>query len=371
MTLFFNVFITGNRHTGPNRVDRVDLFKYALSSYATINRITDVIIYCQLDTQYQHREQELRDFINNRFCHATNVSYYNFSPDNQAKWQEALLKSPCLNEDEITIYGGNDDHIFTDYTTEGLYEGIALMEKEPKDQITTLHFSSWPEAISTIHYNFPYTRPTNLYLRSEAWCELAMQVVNSTYFKHIFFNLNMGDNFVRRTDTINSGGWYPLLGGFKHPSKVPHPKAVQFVPLREMGRHFDSYFHVGMPYSNCPPLTLPEGFFDSNIKINYGPGRMLGYYNVNPLAQNYYLAGDPDGCDDKKMIEDLPVFWKDRVSEIQYNIGQHTRAELFEGRNKAHRDLITTPHFRGYQKQTYEGVLPLPEEMIAVGFRHD
>lgn len=59
MILFFNLFITGKRREGhPNTADTLDIFKYALASYACWDRINEAIIFCELDNDFKHRESE-------------------------------------------------------------------------------------------------------------------------------------------------------------------------------------------------------------------------------------------------------------------------------------------------------------------------
>jgi hypothetical protein len=360
MYLFVNNIITDNRNTGPNRFDRLDIFKYSLASLACIDIITHAIIYAELDGSYSGRESELRTFLDEIFPNAK-VEYYNSSPSNQTEWRKVLENSPVLEKDAITFYDGNDDHIFLDYELAGLYEGIELLKKEPQEQINTIHISSWPEAISTLYYGTvsggPREEPSKLYWSYHNYCEIAMQVVNSTFFKHIFLESVFGDTFARRTDTMFSG-W----GGYKYPTTTPHPPIKMFVPLREMMRHFEAYWHVGVSEDICPRLIVPNGFFKKDIKINYCAPRKEGFYNMNPVSS--------DG-DDKKMLEDIPLFWKGRVSEILDYSNLYSREAVLAGRNNAHRALITVPHDRHWQGQSYGGILPLDEKYIQIGYRND
>lgn len=373
MILFFNVLITNNRNSGPNRVDRLNLFKYTLSSYACIDKITDVIIYAELDGDYKSKEGQLRDYINLIFSDKK-VQYYNFSPSIQSEWQKALENSILLTTKEPILYSGNDDHIFTDYELNGLYEGLEMLKQEPQDQINSLHFTSWPESISLI-YNFskrgvPF-KHRGLYWESDMLIADAIQIVNSTFFKYVFFELDMGDAFVRRTDKILSG-WYPVLGGHRFPAKKEHPKVKRFTPLREMGRHFDSYFHIHLPFSHCPPLTIPDGFFENNIKINYCGERKNEFYNINPTSEKYFIEDKNNGTDDKKMLEDLPLFWRTKISEINDNSSRHSREELLAGRNSAHKAIMTAPHCRHWQTPEHvynRDILDLEEKYIIVGYR--
>jgi len=320
MILFFNVLVTDRRASvgGLNRFDRLDIFKYALYSFSKIG-LTDVIIYCQLEGAYLAREQELKDFIYKTFCGGCKISYSSHSPANQAEWQAMLKNSPLLTTDKPIIYSGNDDHIFIDYDTEVFYEGVDLFNSEPADQINTIHISSWTEAISTV-YGLNDFDTVGRYWTTELLYSDAIQVVNSTFFKHIFFDLNMGNDYMRRTDNFLTN-WYPYLGNFAYPSSVPHPKVKTFIPLREQVRHFDSYWHIGVSDDDCPKLEIPTGF---------------------------------------KIKEEEPAIY-----------------------NLAHRKAILAPHNREYQRPGVRapavrtvkyrdfgnGVLPLPEKYVTAGYR--
>ncbi len=253
MILFVNVFVTNSRGSAgsTNRYDRLDLFKATLASYARIDRIAEAIIYAQLDGGYSEREAELRDYIRGLFPVST---YHNRSPSNQTEWQIALVESPLLTTDRPILYSGNDDHLFIDSDTDVLYEGLALMAAEPKEQINTIHISSWPEAISTVFGLRDYTKVGRYWVADMLYPD-AIQIVNSAFFKHVFFDLEI-DGFIRRTDPFLTN-WYPYLGSYKWPSKVPHPAVKTFLPLREQFRHFDAYYHVNVPLDRCPLLELP------------------------------------------------------------------------------------------------------------------
>lgn len=371
MILFYNVFVTNNRQSAGswNRIDRLDLFKYSLASYACIDRITDVIIYCELDGDYKTREMELRNYIDTLFL-GRRIQFYPSSPVNQKQWQHALEHSILLLTDQPILYMGNDDHIFIDYNLDVLYEGLDLMACQPHNQINTIHISSWVEAVSTI-YGLRCFQLNGRYWEADLLYADACQIVNSLFFRHVFFDLKMGDAFIRRSDSFLRN-WYPLLGDYTFESDVPHPPVKTFLPLREIVRHFDGYIHVRVPLGCCPLLDIPTGFFDNNIVLNYCGEARNGEYGWGPYHP------------ERKILEDLPLFWRGRLAAIHDHSTNCTPEGLIEMRNNAHRRMITAPHDRAYQRPTLcvpavkennyinygnDTELPLEEKYIRIGYR--
>jgi len=305
-----------------------------------------VVIYCELDGGYKARERELRGYIDTIFAGRL-IDYYDYSPSNQHEWRKALERGSLLTTAYPIIYSGNDDHVFIDYDLDVLYEGLGYMEQEPSDQINTLHFSSWTEAISTVYGLNDFTQRGRYWVADLLYSD-AIQVVNPTFFKHVFFDLEMGDAYMRRTDEFLTN-WYPTLGDFKYPSTASHPKVKTFVPLRELVRHFDAYWHIGVPLDDCPMLEIPKGFFEGQIDV----------------------------C----LPHSLPLFWGGKISS-PYG-GAFEPEEITYMRNQAHRRTMIAPHNRGYQhpgvrtpaiatnkwRDFGNGVLPLEERYIRDGFR--
>lgn len=68
-----------------------------------------------------------------------------------------------------------------------------------------------------------------------------------------------------------------------------------------------------MDINACPPLAIPPGFWEKDIQIGYGcPGPVT----VDP-TNPYYRCVNPSGVDLKCVLEDLPLFWRDRISNVE------------------------------------------------------
>jgi hypothetical protein len=92
-------------------------------------------------------------------------------------------------------------------------------------------------------------------------------------------------------------------------------KTIVITPKTELCRHYDSYSHIGIPMNSVPPLFIPNGFFEKNIKIRYGYNNAIdGWININPLKKII-----DSNTDLLILLEDIPSFWKDRISAVDVN----------------------------------------------------
>lgn len=74
-----------------------------------------------------------------------------------------------------------------------------------------------------------------------------------------------------------------------------------------------------LPSDIVPPLFIPAGFFEKKIKIRYGySDYKKGWVNINPLIEKYSFE-DSSGADLKILLEEIPLFWKKRISCLDIN----------------------------------------------------
>ena len=100
---------------------------------------------------------------------------------------------------------------------------------------------------------------------------------------------------------------------------------ILIIPKEELCRHYDAAFHrVRTGQTSDPwiqqPLFIPDVFFEKKIRIRYGyDDRKDGFVSVNPLSDNICTA-NPAYPELNILLEDLPLFWKSRISEVDTNI---------------------------------------------------
>lgn len=87
---------------------------------------------------------------------------------------------------------------------------------------------------------------------------------------------------------------------------------ITVAPKVELCRHYDSYAHL-MKW--VPPLFIPTGFFESDIKVRYGyDDELAGWVTINPRKEMVSRKVDL-----VILLEDVYYFWSDRISHIDIN----------------------------------------------------
>lgn len=319
MILFFNIKITSQRYIHYHRnswlpdYDRLDVFKYCLASHTPLRRfLKKAIFYLEMGQEFEYRKTELEEFIRELY---PNCELYWYRNDNVYKWREACAEH--FADDDIIWYGGNDDHIFMDYDLDVVDDIVRTLKNDP-DPMAVVYYSHWAEMCRTSkNLNGTLTESGNLV--KFTWKNFdAIHVLKGSRFKFYWqdprLEHHQGD-LLHRSDVITP--YYDFYSNF-------------YAPTRELVRHYDGYSHLGRgifcepwghsPYlSNIlPPLTIPDGFFEKSIKIMVGFNeRKPGWVTINAPSNLY--AADTSGVDYRWMVSDIPLFWRDRISEIVYN----------------------------------------------------
>ncbi|MFC1921604.1 hypothetical protein ACFLYQ_07770 [Chloroflexota bacterium] len=326
MILFLNVFITDQGFTKYKRglipsSNRANIFKYMVTSLSVIDW-SHVIIYYDLDTNYQHRRSEIDEYIRTLF---PDPVIYPFRNERQEQWKDAVHKVSAL-KDDLIWFSCNDDHIFIDYET-GLLNRIEtkLRDLTKSHEYVSCHFSHWPEMQYFSRIPPGHTKVgaveehKDYFIAVSRNCD-SVQIVNNNLLRYWWFEHDYGDSWMPKTDSPSA--------------RVISPETMRITPYRELVRHFDGYSHNRININICPPLFIPDGFFGNGIKILYcsDTGRK-GYVHVNPLKKNYTTV-DSAGADLKCLLEDLPLFWQPRIGETK--VAKHENRELLiRRRNEA------------------------------------
>ncbi len=334
MTLLFNVYITdkpanescllkedrGNLESFAN----LDVAKYSLASLAKFYPWQNVIVNIELDSEiYSEADNEsLRDFVHSEFVDIPGgIKYSNKRNKSQSDWAEDAHNI----QSNLVLYLGNHDHIFIDSDTTYIHKLIEHV-RNSDIRYASIVCSHWPEAIRSaktgyIHFdNIESSAPNTNYEIHDAYVSFknisleSLNIITKDLFHNWFLEGDWKETEVLRTDgvvSLNS----PSIKHIKDSLGLELPIQEIFVPYKELFRHFDGYMHQYLSHSICPPISIPPGFFNSNIKIRYGyEDYKEGWVNLNPTLE--FKAHDISGIDDKITLKDIPLFWKDRISKL-------------------------------------------------------
>ena len=328
MILLFNVYITpskGNQFVIFDRgnlksSNKLDITKYTLSSLACAYSWSKAIINVELDpNHYSSKDSEdIYNFITKEFIDIE-VVYSTKRCKLQKEWQELYDK---INSNLI-FYLGNHDHVFMDSDNICLKDLVETAKNNKNSTVITSHFPEnirWAKsgyielnelAPRKLNDNF---KINNNNLSYKGICIDSLNIITKSLYYDWFFRGNW-EFELPRTDGI---GGVDLLKIKSHLG-LNLPQQDIIIPYKEQLRHFDGYMHQKIGNDTCPALSIPDGFFESKIKIRYGyDDYKEGWVNINPKNPNYY-AFDKTGTDYKMTLEDIPLFWKDRIIEIDIN----------------------------------------------------
>jgi hypothetical protein len=363
MILFINTFITetpvnpswGYKSKLPRQnlklFSNFNIFKYSLASLAIAYDWSKVILKISLDDIYKHRQQELEEFIKTEFSKFNLILEWK-----RNEYQNDWKKDYELLDNNLIWYYCNHDHIFLDSSKDYL---SSLVEDIKDDKLCSVGFSHWPECIRTVRQGFNPHPLNTLQLPSTYKIHSSYVSVDSVNF----------DSIQIITKELYHQWWFE--GEFNH-IKLPRPdyfgiglaeiKSVPIhktiAPLKEICRHFDGYQHIQPAITNnqCPAIDIPLGFFENNIKIRYGyDDYKEGWTNINPKS-DYYYAYNKSETDYKFTLEDLPLVWKDRISEIDSN-SNINREEMIQYRLKSILEMIYTSEYYIIDKEVEERII--------------
>lgn len=306
--------------------NRLDITLYALASYAEINW-THVIIKYEIDPENEENKKYFEKFVKKLWPKAHII--YGRS-DNIHKFREVIKLINKFN-DKWIFYAGNNDHPFM-FPNQNLLnkclekaeelrkrnENISILYSHYPEPLhmarkgTTLHDIGWPSSkIVEENEDFIVAEFPREYFSSA-------QIINKNLFNRWFFSEEL-------SDTINSASIKKIEMIYPFIKKKNRKIQLVILPKKEICAHFDGYSHTKgtgyfLPSSLIPPLFLPPGFFENKIKIAYGYNKLRdGWVNINPLKEKYSFEDSKNGTDLMISLDDIPLFWKKRIKEVDIN----------------------------------------------------
>lgn len=331
MTLLYNVYITqspGNVYCSQyprgnlKSSTKLDIAKYSLASLSVAYPWANAIINVELDSTYTHKDREALEFYITDLFKNTKLYFSHKRCVLQSEWQSIYSTLA-----DFIFYLGNHDHIFMDSNNEYLQTLVNEAKALSPDQYATIATSHWPELVRwaksgyielhelnprQLHKDYGLT---NHYAKYKSINIDSLNIISKQLYYNWFFIGRWEGVELPRTDGIGNHS----LMSIRSQINKPLPEQTIIVPYKEQLRHFDGYMHQRIDNNTCPALDIPTGFFECDIKVRYGYSDYKSdWVNINPTTQNYY-ATDKSGTDYKILLEDIPLFWKNRISKIDIN----------------------------------------------------
>lgn len=297
---------------------KVDVAKYVLASYASYDW-SHVLIRYELDDPAEYLsfdEYILQLFPKAQIMHERS--------DSQNDFKQSLKIINDFGDDWI-FYAGNNDHPLVTSDISIIDELVSRAKKyEDKYDYLSVVYSHLSEFINLPKkgsvFNLHHGSDVEVLEEDDLATVIlrkngdnsAIQIVNKRLLNYWFnSSRNFGLTRIIRSEDVR---------GFL----ITHNQ-VMVIPKREVCAHFDGCSHLCKTSSEIEayqvaPLIIPPAFFESNIKISFGYNLYReGWLNINPLSKKYIFEDGINGTDLKISIEDIPIFWKDRISIIDQN----------------------------------------------------
>lgn len=315
MILFTNVKITSKRLYNYPRAnwlkyyDRDDIFVYSLYSLAELQEfITRSVFFVEIGEELTHSKDRIESEIKKLFPNAELFFSRNTTTND---WRATLNDLfAFVDDNELILFCGNDDHIFVDYNLEVLREGLDILRNDPSPN-AVLYYSHFAEQCRWSYFNNGKLTDSKNYVCYQQSNFDSIHILKLSRIREYFFShFYKGDKLYRFDDlrTLRD----PLVSNI-------------YCPTRKLFDHYDGYGHIvsGWPYDKVenlddliPPLVIPPGFFNEDIKIRIGYNdRKEDWVNINPCANHLYTAV-PNFPDYKFLLDDVPLFWKKHIKEI-------------------------------------------------------
>lgn len=315
MTLLYNVYLDDKvripgfyfRGLYGEKTNSIDIFKYALHSVVNIYDWKKVIINFELCESYKNKEHELLDYIKLLF-----KDFKCIISSSRCKYQSDWRKLYDQLDEDIIYFCCNHDHIFVDNDVKHFKECVEEFKNQFSDEHASLYFSHWQE--SNVLFSKSNCTLKNTYFHLTSNSVDSVQIITKKTYHHWWFSMEFPNKMFPRTDYFN---------GFIPTQYEKH----QAVPYREFFRHFDGYSHLSnftfqmkmLSTNICPPLFIPQGFFNNNIKLRIGfDENHNDCININLKKPNYTVI-DKSGTDLKCFVSEIPYFWQGKIENININ----------------------------------------------------
>jgi hypothetical protein len=286
--------------------DKIDVVKYTLDSYKYVKWD---LIYIRFQCEDQGKSFEFQEYCRKLFPDAL---IENKRSATASQYLEALNNISAPNNSWVFFSPNNDHPLLSKPGSIERYVSLAdEIQKKFAEKEVAILYSHFTESMIDNRITDPNWGYFGLKFKKVIYEDenLIVNFANKTpldsiqlfklgYLKEIFTNTRNSGRVIRLEDTEFCSS--------------KNSNLIQICPKEELCRHYDGYPHLT---DKVPPLFIPDGFFENAIKIRYGyQDRKKGWVNINPLAKSISSSVDTN-C----LLDDIPSFWADKISEIDIN----------------------------------------------------
>ena len=292
--------------------EKIDVVKYTLSSYAAVPWDSVVI---RFECEDSKRNKEFYEFCRLLFPSAI---IENERSDTALKYISALNRL-VPNENPWVFFCPNNDHPFIGppKSIEHYVNYAENIERKYEGKNVSILYSHFTESmndnrITDSYWGYAFGNRKRILLEDQYSLVTSSNLASLDSIK-IFRKNFILDIFKR---TANVGRVIRLEDTEFHLSKGVY--LITINPKIELCRHYDGYTHL---MNTVPPLSIPPGFFDKQVKVRVGYEDIKpGWLNLNPYSVNLYDFDCPfsEGY--------LPDFYSDYVIEIDINSNPERKA---------------------------------------------
>ncbi len=320
------------------KTSRLNIAKYTLASYK-IFPWSKVII--KVDAE---KEEEKEDFIKYAREIFPDAEIITHRSDNQKEYCKTIEKI-CKLDDEWIFFIPNNDHPMITNDISHIYKLIEKGNEYKKKYkyisiiftmvsmvgINITDYFKDVKIIEDTDVSFVMTKPNGLFFSG--------QILHRDLLKYIFCSHNFGMMRVTRIEDVQNF--------------ITINNQLIISPKKSICDHFDGHSNTygttnQITENQVPPLFIPPGFFQNDIKIAYGYKEYRdGWVNINPAAKYYSFKNKKDGTDLKIGVDDIPLFWKDKISRVDINLD----ADFEKLRKK--RDEVYETYYNPWKKFSY------------------
>ena len=269
-SLVVSTYVTNARHPSLTRFHRLNVFLFALMTYA---RIPFENAYLYVFVEDPSWEAIVQSAVNKYFLPGVVKELKFWRLSCQREWKQHFLDHFVNESDDYPIFfSSNDDHPLIEDSFDVLSEGMWLVANESRHRYRMAFPSHWPEALlltrrwSTLGY-----RIGRAWVAGEVGLIEGTSVANLGYWKHVFL------------DGYPPGHCSPRIDLHLPEHYSENHSFLLLVPLRELARKFNGYAsHPGIPFSVVPPLLYPPEnnvwpTDNNSLKLRMVPGVPLNH----------------------------------------------------------------------------------------------